>query len=90
MTQFYQIKVHNRQTGEQFSASVPDDQYILHNLEQQGKARLFPDQVKLSAVAVLCEEQLAVDKVHSDQGDKEAGITDHVVNHDIQHKDTSW
>jgi ferredoxin len=33
---FYQIRLHNRQTGEEFTVSVPDNQYILHSIENQG------------------------------------------------------
>jgi ferredoxin len=36
MTRFYQIAIHNRQTGERFTTTVPDDHYILHSIEQQG------------------------------------------------------
>jgi ferredoxin len=36
MTKYHQITVHNRQTGEKFTSSVPDDNYILQSLEKQG------------------------------------------------------
>ncbi len=36
MTQFYQIRIHNRQTQESYEVHVPDDQYILHSLEERG------------------------------------------------------
>jgi ferredoxin len=36
MTKYHQITVHNRQTGERFTTSVPDDNYILQSLEKQG------------------------------------------------------
>jgi ferredoxin len=35
MTQYYQIKINNRQTGEIHTLKVPDDKYILHNAEEQ-------------------------------------------------------
>ncbi|RPH90840.1 MAG: ferredoxin [Chroococcales cyanobacterium metabat2.561] len=36
MTKYHQITVNNRQTGEKFTTTVPDDNYILHSLEKQG------------------------------------------------------
>ena len=36
MSKYYQITVHNRQTGEKFVTTVPGDNYILHSLEKQG------------------------------------------------------
>jgi ferredoxin len=41
MTRFYQIAIHNRQTGERFTATVPDDRYILHSIEEQGRELPF-------------------------------------------------
>lgn len=35
MTQYYKIKINNRQTGEIHTLNVPDDKYILHNAEEQ-------------------------------------------------------
>jgi ferredoxin len=35
MTHFYQIHIHNRQTGQRQTRSVPSDRYILHSLEKQ-------------------------------------------------------
>jgi ferredoxin len=35
MTQFYQIRIHHRQTGRQYNLQVPEDQYILHSAEEQ-------------------------------------------------------
>lgn len=35
MTQYYKIKINNRQTGEIQTLNVPDDKYILHNAEEQ-------------------------------------------------------
>ncbi|MBR8832375.1 MAG: Ferredoxin-1 [Chroococcopsis gigantea SAG 12.99] len=36
MSHYHQIKIHDRETGEIFTATVPDDSYILHSLEDQG------------------------------------------------------
>jgi ferredoxin len=36
MTRFYQIDIHNRQTGERLTTTVPDDRYILHSIEARG------------------------------------------------------
>jgi ferredoxin len=36
MTRYYQICIHNRQTGIKHTLNVPDDRYILHSAEQQG------------------------------------------------------
>ncbi|MGK7915041.1 MAG: 2Fe-2S iron-sulfur cluster-binding protein [Prochloraceae cyanobacterium] len=36
MTNFYNIKIHNRQNGTQHSLVLPDDQYILHSVEKTG------------------------------------------------------
>ncbi|MEG3439585.1 2Fe-2S iron-sulfur cluster-binding protein [Pannus brasiliensis CCIBt3594] len=36
MTRFHQIAIHNRQTGEHLTTTVPDDRYILHSIEEQG------------------------------------------------------
>jgi ferredoxin len=36
MPQFYQIKIHNRQTQEEYTIPVPDDRYILHSIENLG------------------------------------------------------
>lgn len=36
MARSYQIQIHHRQTGESYTLSVPDDQYILHSAEDQG------------------------------------------------------
>ncbi|WP_013321173.1 2Fe-2S iron-sulfur cluster-binding protein [Gloeothece verrucosa] len=36
MSQFYKIRIDNRQTGEEITVSVPDDEYILHSLEARG------------------------------------------------------
>lgn len=41
MAELYQIEVHNRQTGEHWSALVPEGEYILHSLEKQGKVLPF-------------------------------------------------
>jgi ferredoxin len=41
MTRFYQIDIHNRQTGEQITATVPDNRYILHSIEEQGSELPF-------------------------------------------------
>lgn len=35
MTQFYQIRIRDRQTGREYSQQVPDDKYILHSLEKK-------------------------------------------------------
>jgi ferredoxin len=37
MTKTYQIKINYRQTGQQYLMEVPEDQYILHSIEQEGK-----------------------------------------------------
>ena len=36
MSQFYQIKIHNRRTTEEYTIPVPDDKYILHSIENLG------------------------------------------------------
>ena len=36
MTQFYTIRVHNRQKDTYHTLTVPDDRYILHSAEHQG------------------------------------------------------
>ena len=36
MTRYYTIKIHNRQTGNVYTVQVPEDRYILQNVEQQG------------------------------------------------------
>jgi ferredoxin len=36
MSQFYQIKIHNRRTKEEYTIPVPDDQYILRSIENLG------------------------------------------------------
>lgn len=36
MTQFYQIKIHNCRTKEEYTIPVPDDKYILHSIENLG------------------------------------------------------
>lgn len=36
MTQFYKIKIHNRQTGTYHTIKVPADRYILQAAENQG------------------------------------------------------
>lgn len=36
MTQFYKIRIHNRQTGTEQTLNVPDDRYILQAAENQG------------------------------------------------------
>jgi ferredoxin len=36
MTKYYKIKINNRQTETQYHLEVPEDQYILHSVEQQG------------------------------------------------------
>ncbi len=36
MTQFYQVRVHHRQTGETDEFSIADDRYILQQAESQG------------------------------------------------------
>lgn len=36
MTQFYQIKIHNRQQGTIHTLEVPQDRYILRSAEAQG------------------------------------------------------
>lgn len=36
MSQFYRIRVHHRQTGEQHDLTVASDHYILHQAEHQG------------------------------------------------------
>lgn len=36
MSQFHTIRVDNRQTGEQLTVFVPEDEYILHSIEAQG------------------------------------------------------
>jgi len=41
MTQYHTVTVRDRRTGEKFSCEVPDDRYILHSLEQQGKGLPF-------------------------------------------------
>ena len=41
MTEYHTVTVRDRRTGEKFSCEVPDDRYILHSLEQQGKGLPF-------------------------------------------------
>jgi ferredoxin len=36
MTEIYKIRIHDRQTGNFYAATVPDNHYILHSLEAQG------------------------------------------------------
>lgn len=36
MTDFYTIRIHNRQAGTEHSLRVPSDRYILENVENQG------------------------------------------------------
>ncbi|HIK16124.1 MAG TPA: 2Fe-2S iron-sulfur cluster binding domain-containing protein [Leptolyngbyaceae cyanobacterium M33_DOE_097] len=36
MTDLYTIKIHDRQTGKQYTLTVPGDRYILHTAENQG------------------------------------------------------
>jgi ferredoxin len=36
VTQNYQIKIHDRQTGTHHQVNVPSDRYILHSVENQG------------------------------------------------------
>lgn len=36
MSEFYKIRIDNRQTGEEITVSVPEDQYILHSIEALG------------------------------------------------------
>ncbi|MFM7427507.1 MAG: 2Fe-2S iron-sulfur cluster-binding protein [Elainella sp.] len=36
MTQVYQVRIHNRQTGTEHVIQVPDDRYILMSAESQG------------------------------------------------------
>lgn len=36
MTNFYTIQIHHRQTGTSHTLEVPEDQYILQAVEQQG------------------------------------------------------
>ena len=36
MTRYYTIKIHNRQTGNDYTLQVPEDRYILQSVEQQG------------------------------------------------------
>jgi ferredoxin len=36
MTQYYQIKIHDRQNNTYHQVSVPSDQYILHSAEDRG------------------------------------------------------
>jgi ferredoxin len=35
MTQFYTIRIHNRQKGTEHLLKVPDNKYILHSVEKQ-------------------------------------------------------
>jgi ferredoxin len=37
MTKTYQIKINYRQADKQYLMEVPDDQYILHSIEEQGE-----------------------------------------------------
>lgn len=41
MTKTYQIKINYRQTGQQYLMQVPEDQYILQSIEQEGKELPF-------------------------------------------------
>jgi len=36
MTDLYTVKIHDRQTGKQYTLTVPGDRYILHTAENQG------------------------------------------------------
>ncbi|MCU0533239.1 MAG: 2Fe-2S iron-sulfur cluster-binding protein [Hydrococcus sp. Prado102] len=36
MTRHYQIRIHNRQAGTEYTLEVPDNRYILHSAELQG------------------------------------------------------
>ncbi len=36
MTKFYNVQIHNRQTGTKHTVQVPADRYILHTVENQG------------------------------------------------------
>lgn len=36
MSNFYQIRIRDRQTGKQSQLEIPDDRYILHSVEAQG------------------------------------------------------
>ncbi|GAX36438.1 2Fe-2S iron-sulfur cluster-binding protein [Nodularia sp. NIES-3585] len=37
MSRTYTIKVRDRATGKEYSLQVPEDRYILHSIEQQGR-----------------------------------------------------
>jgi ferredoxin len=41
MTNFYSVRIHNRQTGTDRTFQVPDDRYILHSVENQGDTLPF-------------------------------------------------
>ena len=41
MTNFYNVKIHNRQNETQHSLVLPDDQYILHSVEKTGSELPF-------------------------------------------------
>lgn len=41
MPEYYTIRIHDRQNDKIITAQVPDDQYILHNLEAQGHVLPF-------------------------------------------------
>ncbi|MGK7876294.1 MAG: 2Fe-2S iron-sulfur cluster-binding protein [Xenococcaceae cyanobacterium] len=36
MTSSYKIRIHNRQTGTEYTVQVPEDKYILHSVENAG------------------------------------------------------
>jgi ferredoxin len=61
MTQFYQITIRDRRTGETYTVEVPDDQYILHSLEQQGYTLPFSCR---NGACTTCAVRVLRGKIH--------------------------